>query len=90
MVVKKLAGFFNTDAEAHSETDTLLVYYSGHGALGTGNWGLHDGQLSFDDVIGLWDGSVAQKNAKVLVLVMDSCFSGCWVEQVWMGAPHLG
>ena len=38
-VLKLLEGHFNTDAEAHSETDTLLLYYSGHGHNGTGNWG---------------------------------------------------
>jgi hypothetical protein len=81
-VMKKLRGFFNTDAEAHADTDTMLVYYSGHGEGTAGNWCLHnDDRISLDDVLTLWNGSFAKSKAKVLVLVLDSCHSGWWVER---------
>jgi len=81
-VMKKLRGFFNTDAEAHADTDTMLVYYSGHGEGTAGDWCLHnDDRISLDDVLTLWNGSFAKSKAKVLVLVLDSCHSGWWVER---------
>jgi hypothetical protein len=81
-VMKKLRGFFNTDAEAHADTDTMLVYYSGHGEGTAGDWCLHNNdRISLDDVLTLWNGSFAKRKAKVLVLVLDSCHSGWWVER---------
>jgi hypothetical protein len=74
-----MTGFLNTDADANSDAGTLLLYYSGHGYAGTGDWWLHDGVLSFTEVKHQWSGSVVQKNAKLLVLVLDSCFSAWWV-----------
>jgi ankyrin repeat protein len=81
-VMKKLRGFFNTDAKAHADTDTMLVYYSGHGEGTAGDWCLHNNdRISLDDVLTLWNGSFAKSRAKVLVLVLDSCHSGWWVER---------
>jgi hypothetical protein len=78
----KLSEFFNADAEVHADTDTMLVYYSGHGEGTAGDWCLHnEGRISFDDVLTLWNGSFAKSKAKVLVLVLDSCHSGWWVER---------
>ena len=63
------------------EAERTVIYYSGHGARGTGDWcfesGGHQEYLLFEELIALWSESAS----KSLVVVVDACFSGCWVEK---------
>ena len=52
-----------------------VVYYTGHGEIGTGNWCFDDGTLSLQDLANL----LPERSFKPL-LIADSCFSGCWAN----------
>lgn len=51
-----------------------VLYYTGHGAAGSGNWCFSDGQLSFDDVKACCEGAQAPW------IVIDCCYSGHWAN----------
>jgi len=58
-----------------------IIAYFGHGELGTGDWKMSDGTVSFEDVIKMWELRKAASGhaTATLVLYMDSCHSGNWV-----------
>ena len=69
-----------------------IIWYSGHGEDGTGNWCFKDGIITFQDIFNLY-----QKHflGKVLVIVSDCCFAGSWVHECakildQMGIPACG
>ncbi len=47
-VLSRLAEFFDED---ELRWGVLIVTWSGHGVVGTGNWALKDGAVSLDDVL---------------------------------------
>ena len=59
----------------------VVYYYVGHGKLRTGAWAMEDGQITYDDVIALWTASDTNKGIN-LTIIMDSCSSGSWVEEL--------
>lgn len=67
-----LQRFFNA---CRAEDRAPLVYYTGHGDFGSGDWAFPDGRISFDDLR-----SYNQTRWAVHALC-DCCFSGRWVEQ---------
>ena len=69
-----------------------IIWYTGHGERGTGNWCFKDGVISFEEVFALY---MNHFKGKVLTLVCDCSYSGSWVEQ-WarkldeIGVPPCG
>ena len=69
-----------------------MIWYSGHGQAGTGNWCFKDGVISFQDVYDLYKKHFL---GKVLVVVSDCCYAGNWVHDCakmldQMGIPACG
>jgi len=64
---------------------TCHVYYTGHGCSYTGDWcfenaqGVIDEFITFDELMNLWEAH--NSGDTYLALVMDSCFSGAWVNK---------
>jgi hypothetical protein len=79
--MKHITGYLNDDADDDPDADTFVLQWSGHGAGHTGDWCVADGgRITFDDIMGVWDQSRAKARGCLLVLVLDSCHSGKWVE----------
>lgn len=77
-VLSRLAEFFDED---ELRWGVLIVTWSGHGVVGTGNWALKDGAVSLDDVLRHWDDSKLGKQNALLFLLLDACHSGAWVDE---------
>jgi hypothetical protein len=66
-------------------TDASVVYYSGHGFPNTnllfetcqGNY-----YISYEETINLWRERKNPKKNKNLLLILDCCYSGSWVDQL--------
>ena len=56
----------------------VLIWYTGHGEKGTGNWVLKDGCLKFEDVYDLY---MRNFRGRYLYIVTDCCYSGSWVVE---------
>ena len=80
--LEHIEGYLNVDARDDPEADTFVLQYSGHGARGSGDWCMYDeGRVTFDEVMEKWEASEAKAKGCLLVLVLDSCHSGKWVER---------
>ncbi len=77
-VLARLTEYFNED---DVQWGVLIVTWSGHGIVGSGDWALKDGSVSLDDVLRRWDDSKLGKQNALLVLLLDSCYSGAWVGE---------
>ena len=53
-----------------------MIYYTGYGEEGTGNWCFKDGTISFRDIFTLYKKYLKEK---LLVIYSDCCYSGQWV-----------
>ncbi len=60
-----------------SKVATPVLYYSGHGEKGTGNWCFKNGCVSPQDVERI-HGSVA--GCRYPMIISDSCYSGFWAD----------
>jgi ankyrin repeat protein len=81
LAMKHITRYLNDDADDDPDADTFVLQWSGHGAGPTGDWCVADGgRITFDDIMGVWDNSRAKARNCLLVLVLDSCHSGKWVE----------
>lgn len=56
----------------------MLIWYTGHGRKGTGDWVLKDGFLSFEDIYKLYKKCF---RGQYLYIVTDCCYSGSWVVE---------
>ena len=54
----------------------MLVWYTGHGEKGTGNWIFQDGNVKFEDIYHLYKRCF---KGRYLYIVTDCCYSGSWV-----------
>ena len=52
-----------------------VLYYTGHGEVGTGNWCFHDGTISIQEIEEL----VPPKSSYPLI-ISDACYSGHWAN----------
>ena len=57
---------------------TVLIWYTGHGQIDTGNWVLKDGFLTFEDIYNLY---MRYLKGRHLYIITDCCFSGAWVVE---------
>ena len=53
-----------------------MIYYTGYGEEGTGNWCFKDGTISFQDIFTLYKKHLKEK---LLYIFSDCCYSGQWV-----------
>ena len=56
-------------------TDIALIWYTGHGQRGTGNWCFKDGFVTFEQILQLYKQHFF---GKMLTLVCDCCYAGQW------------
>ena len=79
--VQHFANLSNTPAEFE-----VVIFYCGHGLINTGDWVLFECRnnfIEFEEFMELWvDGMRKTSNIKKLTLIMDSCYSGCWVTKL--------
>ena len=54
----------------------VLIYYTGYGEEGTGNWCFKDGTISFQDIFTLYKKYLKEQ---LLYIFSDCCYSGQWV-----------
>ena len=54
----------------------MIIYYSGSGEEGTGNWCFKDGVISFTDILSLYDKYLKER---LLAIYADCSYSGQWV-----------
>ena len=66
---------------------TALIYYTGHGEVGTGNWCFKDGTISFQEIISLY---FDYFRGKLLYIFTDCCYSGQWVVKLAKYLDDLG
>jgi len=78
--------FLGSDCE---ENSTFILLYSGHGSMPTnsnqgGNWEFQGGVVTLEMVLEIWTSSLAflKHSSTHLGIVIDSCYSGCWVERL--------
>ena len=57
---------------------TVLIWYTGHGEVMTGNWVFPDGFLKFEDLYNLYK---KHFTGRYLYIVTDCCHSGAWVVE---------
>lgn len=55
----------------------MLIWYTGHGERGTGNWIFQNGNVKFEDIYRLYK---RYFKGRYLYIVSDCCYSGSWVE----------
>ena len=56
---------------------TVLIWYTGHGEIDTGNWIFQDGNVKFEDIYHLYKQFF---KGRYLYIVSDCCYSGSWVK----------
>ncbi|KAL9953314.1 hypothetical protein ACROYT_G040712 [Oculina patagonica] len=52
-----------------------MLYYTGHGEIGTGNWCFHDGTISIQEIFDMLPGG-----AYYPMIFSDACYSGHWAN----------
>ena len=60
-----------------SDAFSAVIWYTGHGEKGTGNWVFKDGIIMFRDIFRLY---LDHFKGKALTVVCDCCYSGKWVR----------
>ncbi len=58
----------------------VILYYAGPGKKGTGDWCFSDGFISFRDIMHLYLQNAYFKG-KLLYVISDCSYSGCWVKE---------
>ena len=64
-----------------------IIWYTGLGERGTGNWCFKDGVVTFEDIFALY---FDHFRGKVLTLVCDCSYSGSWVVQCAKKLDEIG
>ncbi|XP_068670715.1 uncharacterized protein [Montipora foliosa] len=52
-----------------------MLYYTGHGEVGTGNWCFHDGTISIQEIL-----DMVPKKMLYPMIFSDACYSGHWAD----------
>eukprot|EP01084_Bolivina_argentea_P311487 539167_1 len=61
--------------------DQVVIYYTGHGECGTGNWCFYDGVVTLNQVLNAI-GCEYHDTHPEITLYCDCCYSGNWVAQL--------
>ena len=67
---RKIKQFFH-DCQKYNHKP--MLYYSGHGEIGTGNWCFHDGTLSIREIHNMVPTGCIPPS-----IISDACYSGHW------------
>ncbi|XP_065883128.1 uncharacterized protein [Dysidea avara] len=59
-----------------------LIYYTGHGEFGTGNWCFKDGTISLQEILALY---FDYFRGKLLYIFTDCCYSDCCIITCFHG-----
>ena len=60
---------------------SVVLHYIGAGESGTGNWCFEDGFITFRDITQLYQRAMRHNfKGRVLTIVSDCSYSGCWVR----------
>ena len=59
---------------------TVILHYIGAGRRGTGDWCFEDGFITFRDIAQLYLRASHNFKGRVLTIVSDCSYSGCWVR----------
>ena len=59
---------------------TAIIYYIGAGRKSTGDWCFQDGFITFRDIAELYLRASSNFNGRVLSIISDCSYSGCWVK----------
>lgn len=65
--------------------DASIFYYSGHGFENTDllfECGFGNYFINYDDIVSLWKKRKNPNNNKVLLIILDCCYSGSWVNKL--------
>jgi len=63
----------------------FVLYWSGHGEDGTGDWLLSDTEsISLYNLVQGWKKALKKSNKpkKQFLIISDCCYSGCWVQKL--------
>ncbi|KAL9953310.1 hypothetical protein ACROYT_G040707 [Oculina patagonica] len=52
-----------------------MLYYTGHGEIGTGNWCFHDGTISIQEIV-----EMRPEGVYYPMIFSDACYSGHWAN----------
>ena len=52
-----------------------MIYYTGHGEIGTGNWCFADGKITIQEILNLVPGGCFYP-----MIFSDACYSGHWAN----------
>ena len=52
-----------------------MLYYTGHGEVGTGNWCFHDGTISIQEIL-----DMVPEGERYPMIFSDACYSGHWAN----------
>ena len=64
-------------------TRHFIIYYSGHGTRGSGNWCVTDTEyVSLQEILDKWDQANVGRWDRDLLIIADCCFSGSWVDHL--------
>jgi len=66
---------------------TALIYYTGYGEEGTGNWCFKDGTISFQDIFTPYNKYL---KGKLLYIITDCSYSGQWVVECAKCLDEMG
>ena len=59
---------------------TVSLFYIGAGRKNTGDWCFKDGFITFNDIAQLYLQASSNMKGRVLSIVSDCSYSGCWVR----------
>ena len=70
-----------TGTETITGYDYGIIYYTGHGCRGTGNWAAADNEnVSLKEVAKIFK-SIIKSGYKSVTIISDCCFSGMWTDR---------
>ncbi|XP_068670716.1 uncharacterized protein [Montipora foliosa] len=61
--------------ECKRNSSKPMLYYTGHGEVGTGNWCFHDGTISIQEILDMVPGGMFYP-----MIFSDACYSGHWAN----------
>ena len=64
-----------------------MIWFTGHSQSGTGDWFFRDGTISFEEISDLYQ---AHFKHRVLHIISDCSFSGCWVLRAATALDNMG
>ena len=64
-----------------------MIWYTGHGEEGTGNWCFKDGVITFQELFDLYK---KHFRGKLLYLICDCCFAGHWIQRCGEALDSMG